>query len=368
MRTLAALTVANARSFLRDRSAVFWTLAFPVIFILLFGSIFSGGGGGFDVGFVDLDGTPASSQLRQTFAQVSILKLQDRGEDEALADMREGRLRAVIVVPAGFGDAVGSAGGTPAGLPPAPLAIRVYTDPSQSTASSTIQQVVGQVVASVNLRLSGRPPILSVETVSLETQDLTNTAFLVPGILGMALMQLGLFGAIPLVAQREKLILKRLSATPLRRWALVGSNVLVRLAIAIVQALLIMGIGAVAFGVAVVGSLALLALFVVVGATMFIAMGYLVASFAPTEESTNGVVSVVNFPLMFLSGTFFPIDLMPEPLRAVAQFLPLTYLNDSLRQVMVNGTAFVPLEIDLLVLGGWLVVSLAISFRFFRWE
>ena len=369
MHALATLTVANIRSFIRDRTALFWTLAFPVIFILLFGAIFSGNGGTtYKVGWVDEDGSPAAGQLRQVFAQVSLLELEDGSLAGSRDAMQQGDLRGIIVVPAGYGDAIAAAksGGTGAGGPA--VSLEVYTDPSQQTSSGTIGQIVSQVASSLNVAMTGRSPILGVTTHSIQTQDLTNAAFLVPGILGMALMQLGIFGAVPLVAQREKLILKRLGATPLPRWTLVGSNVALRLLIGLVQAALIVGIGIAAFGVQVLGALWLMAAVVILGAMSFIAIGYLVAAFVRTEEAANGVVQVIQFPMMFLSGVFFPIEIMPSFLRPVAAFLPLTYLGDALRQVMVSGTAFAPLPVDLAVLGGWLVVCLAISARFFRWE
>ena len=193
-------------------------------------------------------------------------------------------------------------------------------------------------------------------------------AYFVPSILAMALMQLGVFAAIPLVAQREKGILKRLNATPLSRATLVTSNVLMRLAIAILQTVLIVGIGVVAFGVTVVGNLVVVAGFIVLGAVTFLAIGYLIASYARTEESANALTSVVQFPLMFLSGIFFPISFMPDWLQPVAAVMPLTYLGDALRQTMVGGSAYAPLPIDALVLGIWLGACFLLSARFFRWQ
>src|SRR5688572_32378340 len=107
------LTVANVKSFYRDRASLFWTFAFPIIFVVLFGSIFSGGPNSTSLGWVDEDSTPASQQLRDAFARVSILELTDATLDDALADMREGTLDAVLVVPAGLGEAV-----VPGGPPP----------------------------------------------------------------------------------------------------------------------------------------------------------------------------------------------------------------------------------------------------------
>jgi ABC-2 type transport system permease protein len=279
--------------------------------------------------------------------------------------MRDGDLDTVVVVPAGLGQAMAAGAG---GTPGEPFRLTVYTDPSSQTSSTTLLQIVNQVVGGLNQALSGEPPALAVEPRPLQTNDITAAAYFVPSILAMALMQLGVFAAIPLVAQREKLILKRLNATPLSRATFVGSNVAMRLLIAVVQTVLIIGIGAQLFGVTIVGNVVLLAGLIVLGALTFLAIGYVIASYARTEESANALTSVVQFPLMFLSGIFFPIDFMPDWLQPVAAILPLTYLGDALRQTMVGGAAYVSLEVDVLVLAAWLVGSFLISARFFRWQ
>lgn len=369
MHALVTLTRANIRSFIRQRAALFWTLAFPLIFIVLFGSIFSGSGDlNYRVGWVDQDGTPASQQLRSAFDGVAAFTLSGGDLDTELAAMRSGDLRAVIVVPSGFGGAVPIAGSGGATATTATATLTLYTDPSQQTTSQVIQQVVGQVVGGINQSLSGRPPALALATQSVQSEQLRYIDYFVPSILAMALMQLGIFAAVPLVQQREKLILKRLSATPLRRSTLVGSNILMRVLIAIAQAVLIVGVGQALFGVQLVGNLAAAAALVVLGALTFTSIGYVIASFAKTEETANAVTSVVQFPLMFLSGIFFPLDQMPDWLRTVATAMPLTYLGDALRQTMVGGTPFAPIGVSVLILVGWLVVCFGISARFLRWQ
>ncbi|MBA2556138.1 MAG: ABC transporter permease [Chloroflexi bacterium] len=359
--------MANIRSFVRDRAALFWTFAFPVLFVILFGSIFSGDGDtSLEFGWVDEDGTPASGQLREGFAQVELFDLRDGDREASLQLMREGELEGLLIVPEGTGRQLTDA--ATGGEPTEPMPLIVYTDPSQQTASQTILGTVGQVLGVVNQRLSGRPPVLSVESATLQTEDISAAAYFVPSILAMALMQLGVFAAIPLAAQREKLILKRLGATPLRRWTLVTSNVLMRLLIAAAQAAIIIGIGIVLFDVAIIGNLLLVAALIALGAVTFTSIGYVIASYAATEESANALTSIVQFPLMFLSGIFFPIDFMPEFLQPVAALMPLTYLGDALRQVMVGGSPYAPLGVDVAVLGAWLIGSFAISARFFRWQ
>jgi ABC-2 type transport system permease protein len=360
MRALLLLTAANIKSFTRDRAALFWTLAFPLIFIFLFGSIFSGGNNERTVGFADLDHSVHASELRAAFASQPNVKLVDGTEEGLVGQMRDGQLSAVLVVPPGYGATIDAKA--------APADIKLYTDPAQAAAQGATFQLVGGVLGAVNQAASGRPPAVAFTNQAVQTQDLTFISYLVPSILGMSLMQLGIFSAIPLVADREKHILKRLQATPLRRWQLVGSNVLMRLLISVIQTAIIVGVGAGVFNVQISGNWLLIGALVVLGSMTFIALGYVIASFAKTEESANGMTSVVQFPLMFLSGTFFPIDAMPDALRTVARAMPLTYLGDALRQVMVGGTPFSPLWICFVVLAGWLVACFAIAARFFRWQ
>jgi len=351
------LTVANLRSYVRDRSALFWTLAFPLIFIVLFGLIFENTKFEVKLGFADEDGTPAGQQLAQAFAANPAVTLVRGDRAGMLEELRHGDVRAVLVVPAGYGAALAS--GTHIDLP-------FFVDASQAQQTSGAAQVVGNVLGAVNL--GGRAPLVGLTAQPIQTGDLSAISYFVPSILALSIMQVGLFAAIPLVGDREKLILKRLGATPLRRWQLVGSNVLMRLLIALVQAVIIVGVGTLVFGVKVTGSLALTGGFIVLGSLAFLALGYLIASFAKTEDAANGMTSVVQFPMMFLSGTFFAIDQMPAALQSVARLIPLTYLSDALRQVMVGGAAFAPLAVCAGVLGGWLVVCFAIAARSFRWQ
>jgi ABC-2 type transport system permease protein len=141
-----------------------------------------------------------------------------------------------------------------------------------------------------------------------------------------------------------------------------------RLLIAMVQAVIILGVGVAAFGVKISGPFPLSIVFIVLGAVAFLALGYVVASFASTEDAANGMTSVIQFPMMFLSGTFFPINQMPDVLQGVARVIPLTYLSDALRQVMVGGAAFAPLWLCFVVLLAWLVVCFGIAARKFRWQ
>jgi ABC-2 type transport system permease protein len=360
MDTLWRLTVANLKGLVRDRAALFWTFFFPIMFVLLFGVLFSGSGDSkVSVGFVNEDNTPVSLQIQQQFEAIPILTIQTGSLVDEKAAMQRGDVSAVIVVPAGLSSSVAAKQSS---------LLQLYVDPSKTQTTQVVQGVVTQIANGFNLTLAGGSTILGVDQVSLASTNISTVAYLVPSILAMALMQLGVFAAVPLVQQREKGILKRMGATPLARWKLVASNILLRLIVAAVDTVLIIGVGIAVFHIEIVGNLAVAAGFVFLGAGAFLALGFMLASFLKTEEQATGVVQVVQMPLMFLSGIFFPFDFMPEFLRSVARLLPLTYLGDGLRQSMVNGTQIAPIALDAAILAGWLVVCLAVSARSFRWE
>ncbi|HEX7591374.1 MAG TPA: ABC transporter permease [Candidatus Limnocylindrales bacterium] len=367
MKTLLGLTVANLKGLTRDRAALFWTFFFPIMFVLLFGVLFSGSGDSkVTVGVVDQDGTAASAQVRAAFAGVPFLVLKDGTLGDEKAAMQNGDVSAVIVIPEGLQDAVVA---TKSGSARS-ISIQLYTDPAQTQTAQVVQSAVSQVSDGFSLGVAsgGTPAILKVSQMTLSSTNISTVTYLVPSILAMALMQLGVFAAVPLVQQREKGILKRMGATPLQRWKLVASNILLRLIVAAVDTVLILGVGIAVFNIQLVGNLALAAGFVFLGAGAFLALGFMLASFLKTEEQATGVVQVVQMPLMFLSGIFFPFTFMPGFLQSVARLLPLTYLGDGLRQSMVNAPQVAPLAMDAGILAAWMVVCLAISARSFRWE
>ena len=362
MKALRALTIANIRGYLRDRQALFWTLAFPLLFVALFGLIFSGSNNTITVAWVDQDASPAAAQLRSAFASAPNVKLVDSALDPALQAMKNSDNSGVIVVPKGYADAVAAATVDQS----KPATITYYVDPSQQSSSGAMVSYVNGTLAIVNL--GGRPVAITSQPRPIQTDRLNAVSYLVPSILGMALMQTGIFAAIPLVADRQKLILKRLAATPLKRWQLIGSNVIMRLLIALVQFLLIVGVGVAWFKITIVGSLVAIAALAILGSLAFTSLGYVIATIAKTEDAANGMTSAVQFPMMFLSGTFFPIALMPDALQTVARFLPLTYLSDALRQVMVGGAAYAPLGVCVAVLAVWTVACFGFAARRFEWQ
>lgn len=361
MAAFIQLYLASLKEFVRDRMAMFWTLAFPIFFIVLFGIIFSGNNDtSFDIGVVVEDDGPIGAAIGQVFGQVEVFNVTEGEREALLEELRRGNLRIVIIVPEGLSDAVTSGQAAE---------VEAYYDPSNQTTAQVALTIVDKVIAGFDQQLTQRPTLLTVKSVSVIAEGLRQIDFLLPGILAMALMQLGLFGTAPALVQlREQQVLRRIGATPLPRTTLLAAQVLHRLTIGLAQTLLIILVGALLFQVSIVGNVGMLVVFVVLGACMFVALGYLISGLAKTQESVIGISQLINFPMMFLSGLFFPVDFMPAWIRPVVEVMPLTYLADALRQIMVGAPPVHPLALDLGVLAVWLVISAVLAVRFFRWE
>ena len=362
MSTVLSLYVASVREFVRNRMTVFWTLAFPVLFIFLFGLIYSGNNSvNYTVGLVDQDNTSLSQGLIQAFKSYKPLTIKMGSLNSEQSALKKGDVDMIIVIPLGLQTTVSDK---------QTANVQMIYDPSRNATDAAIKlSIVQGLITGFNKAAQPTVDALALQTQSVQTKPIGNMDLLVPGILAMALMQLGLFGtATPLVALRQQQVLRRLGATPLPRWQVMVSQIMLRMTIGLVQTALIVGVGATVFGVVVQGNMLALLGVVAVGAAAFIGLGYFIASVTSTVEGVNGITSALNFPMMFLSGIFIPLTFLPAFLKPVIYAIPVTYLADAVRQVMVNSTPQFPMMLDLLVLAGWAIVTGLLSVRFFKWE
>jgi ABC-2 type transport system permease protein len=360
MRAFNKLLIANFKLFMRDRTAVFFAFAFPILFMIIFGFVFSGDNDiSYDISLVNNDGSEAGATIAHALNQVPIFKVSEDDLDSSLEELKNGNLQAVILIPEDIQLKVSQ--GEVAD-------IVVYYDPARTTSSQVILSVLGEVVNQTNRYLTQEPILLQLREESIQSKDLRNIDYLVPGIIAMSALFLGLFGALPLVEWREKQVLKRFGATPIRRVTIVSSQVVYRLVLALIQTFIIIAIAYFVFNVEVIGSWLVLFGLIMLGTLTFVCIGYLAVSRAKTVEGAMPVVQLIQFPMLFLSGIFFPIDFMPDFMRPIVSAMPLTYLGDALRQTMVSATPEHSILVDTAVLAGWLVVSMALAIRLFRWE
>jgi ABC-2 type transport system permease protein len=350
---------ADFKQFLRDRVALFFAFAFPVIFMLIFGFVFSDQDISYNIGVVNEDQSPVAAGIVDSLQQVPPFKVYTGSLEKELDALRSGDRSAVIELPSGLG--ANLAGGQTSD-------VVAYYDPSQTTSAQIILSILREVINGINQQITQRPNPLQLKEESILSRELDYIDFLVPGVLAMSLMFLGLFSGLTQVDRREKKVLKRFGATPLQKRTVVMSQIIQRLIVALIQAFIIIVIARLVFDVQMVGNWFVLLGVIFLGTLTMISIGYVIVARARTEESAQPIIQLVQFPMMFLSGIFFPIEFMPAFIKPVVTAMPLTYVGDALRQVMVDATPLYPLSTDLAVMSAWLVACMLLAFWLFKWE
>ena len=202
-----------------------------------------------------------------------------------------------------------------------------------------------------------------------EGMSIRSIDYLLPGIIVMGAMVTGIMRtATAFVQEREQGIYRRLALTPLTRTTLIGSQLLQHYLVIIVQTLLLVAIGGVAFKTHLTGNTALFWLTLSVGALCFMSIGFALTGLIKTLRSATPIIQITYFALMFLGGIFFPNSLLPIWLENAAGILPSTQMGDALRAVVYNGAGIGDIWQKLAIMGAWIAVCMVISIRFFRWE
>jgi ABC-2 type transport system permease protein len=347
---LVQLTLCRMREFYREPEAIFWVFGFPIVLAFALGIAFRnrgpgelnvavlretmGGGGG---------GGTADSALVATLDRSPRLAAVSLDSAEARQRLRTGRV-ALVVVP---GD---------------PL---VYRYDSTRTESRLARLEVDDVLQ----RARGRTDPAAVRDDRVADPGSRYIDFLIPGLLGMNLLGSGIWGVgFSVVQARQKKLLKRFMATPMRRSHYLLGFILSRLLFLCVEVVALIGFGRLMFGVGVRGSWAALAAINVLGALSFAGLGLLVASRARTIEAVSGLMNLTMLPMWVLSGTFFSYARFPEVMQPFVKALPLTALNDALRAVMIDGAAIARLGAPLAVVAVWGLASFALALKIFRWR
>ncbi len=389
MNALRELYWANLTEFLSNKRALGLTIAFPVLFIVIFGLVFTNQDKQFArIGIAVDDTGPIGDQLatrleelpRTTATTAVAMSTADsetnplssltflRGEKPALlADLNNAQLDAVVVLPPTLSAALLAGSDLPE---PLKAEVELHIDPSRQTLIPFLQGVLEPVLRGVEAEVTGEPQILTLKRIGTNARELRTIDFLLPGILAMSIMQLGLFAtAQPLIALRTSGVLKRLGATPLRRSTLLVAYVALRLTVALLQTAIIVAIGTLFFKVAVIGSWLALGAWLFLGTLVFLAIGFFMAAVAKNEESAIAAANVINLPMLLLSGVFFPINHLPKFFdQFVIPLIPLNYLADALRHVMVGATPLHSMQTNFIALLVWVAVMTALAVRFFKWE
>ena len=355
MSGFVALSRAILRGFVRDRSSVFFAIVFPLMFLVLFGGVFTDRDQSrvelIQVGDVALvDDLPAGA--REAFDETFDIRASN-DLDDALEQVRKGDADVAIEQ---RGDTL----------------VAHYTQTEQVRAAIT-QGTLSAFVDATNVAQlaeeSGSPPPYSFEAERVEDDSLTTIQFVTPGLLGWAVAMSASFGAAAtLQGWRQSKLLRRLQLSPLSTRTIVAARVAVTVAIALAQTAIFIGLGAAAFGLTLAGSWWVSIPLIVIGTLCFMSIGLLAGAIAKTTE---GAVNMANFfvlPMAFLSGSFFPLDGAPAWLRALSNVLPLKHLNEGMLDVMVRGESPSAALVPGLILAAFALVVTLVAAKLFRWD
>jgi ABC-2 type transport system permease protein len=351
-----------AKGYVRNPIGLFFSLIFPIILISIFGLIFSNSGNAHvDLYVQNLDGpSPLASALFGALNRTGVLTLHfvSPSVGNLSAYLRANQYAEGLVVPAGFAQSLASRH---------PVQLVIYTDPADASGSGQVQGAVAGVLNGFNLQLAGGHALLSAATLTVASPTFNYIDYLVPGLIGFAILTSPMFSMVDVTSTyRKEKLFQQLSLTPLTKSEWLASKILWYIVLTFVAAAVMVGVGVYVFGAHVTLSAGVLP-FLVLGPLLFVSLGMLAGSVAPNPESAAVIGNIITFPMMFLSGTFFPVSNFSPPLKAIAHVLPLYYVIDGMNAVMLYGNTDRALTDALVVLVLALVVFVAAVVAF-RWR
>jgi ABC-2 type transport system permease protein len=346
--------IYSVKGWYRSRGGMFWSLAFPVILILLFGAIFSGvGSSRYTLYVQDLDQSTMSNVFNATLNATKLFNINVVKADVNVTSLiKEKNIKALIVIPKGFEHTIQSSFINPS----ATVNLSLYMDPSDQTTTQVVRSVVSSILQEMNKNLSQGRTIIGVNYISTITENFNFIDFFLPGMIGFTIMQSAIYGSIERNTKyRKDGILRKLLTTPISRTEWIFAKMLFMMFLAAITTILITIIGILVFNMTV-NITPLVIVIIIATSFLFSGMGMLIGRFVKEEETADTAAGAISFPMMFLAGTFFPLDQMPQFLQTVAQVLPLYYVNEGLRNSMIY------MNQNLALINGGVVIAFAAVF------
>ena len=354
----------SLRSFFRNKGAVFWTCLFPIVILLLLGFVMGGGSGTYTLYYNDSDGSQTSHAILDTLNKSSFIDLKDGAGMDLQQQLKDGKIAMYMEIPKGFEQSIGLArmsGNNSSALP-----LQVYYDKSQPSSMALIS-IIDEVLNQLNMNIIGATSVVTASTHDVTTQSISFLAFLLPGIVGMSIMSSAVNGTVGTMAHnRATGVFRKLATTPMSRIGYNAGRIVTQTIILMLSTAIALFAGYLAFGV-VPNINPMMIVMVIAGGAVFSGLGMIIASFIKDEDTAANAASALTFPLMFVSGSFFPIDQMPWFLQYLAKVSPLTYLNDGLRSAMITGNNDLAL-FSLAVVGVLGIVLFLVGVIVMKWK
>ena len=362
--TVAQLTKLLTRRYFRSRLAIFFSIIFPLIFLFVFGGLFGGNNNAsFKVAVINHSDSQFSKTFNDKLSEIKTLNVQKdiKTVDEGKQKMNRSEIDSIIELPQNFG--ASNAQGIPAGQ------AVVYYDENNLQAGQTVASVLNSILGGINAQLIRVQPPLTAVSKSTNDKGLSSFDYVFSGLLGFSILGLGVFGPVNMLpAEKKTGALTRLRVTPLKPSQFIIAYMLSSLATGALSIACMFAVAITVFHFEAVGSYLTFTIFALISAITIFGIGVGVGGWAKDERQAAPLSNIVAFPMMFLSGVFFPRFLMPEWLQNISGFLPLTPAIDGMRYILTEGKTLMDLGPQLAILGVWILVVYTIAFRVFRWE
>ncbi len=365
-RVVGANLFIKLMSVYREKTTMFFTLAFPIILILVFGTIFmSQDNVNFHLCVQDLDQTNSSAKAVENLGLNGKFKITKVDPAvNATQYVRDNKVNLVLVIPKGFERSVMRRMMFKDFT--ASITVTYIYDPSSSSVP-TKMEILNGVIAGVNQEMSGMPPLIRSVEKSIFTKKYRFIEFFIPGIIAMAVMTLSLFGTVNVNTElRQKGIIRKLSTTPITRTEWILSDILYQFILAVISAFAMLLVSYAVFNVSLHIN-AWLPAFILLDVFAFVGIGMILTRFVKEAQSAAAAANAISFPMMFLSGSFFSIELMPGFLQTFAKTLPLYYVNEGLRASMIYEEN-VAAQRDSAIIGVFAAVVFVLGIMATKWE
>ena len=349
-----ATTVAQLKMTFRRRITLFWSLLFPMILMTLLGVLFGSSINAGDIAVVPANAPAPKAVVRVLEHTKGVNVRFASSAAQALAQVRNGKRDAALVF-------ARTGRGT--------YRVRLYTSNTSADQASIIKGIVSGAADGVSVAATGAPPALRLDAQSVDSSSLKYIDFLLPGILALSIMISAVIGlATIMVDWRQRGILRRLKLTPIPLGEFFAARIAASLVVAIMQVVVLLAFGRIAFGIHISSTAWAAIPVALAGCLCFLAMGFAIGSVVSNPETGDAVSNVITNPMMFLSGTFFPVSAMPSFVQAVARVLPLYYMANGLRDTTVRGLSITHVAPDIGVLLAVTAILSLVALRSFRWE
>jgi ABC-2 type transport system permease protein len=359
-RAMRALIKASLQAILKSPSAIIFSIAFPLIFILVFGLL---GGSGRSSSFhvAVAPGSDTSNGLYMVLHNMPALVWETGDTVEIRRMLKEGDIIATV----------GITQNTDSTKPKYNVVLNAATP--QMLKAPQLEGIITAVAQSMDPEIAQRSAsLVSVDIKEESVREYKIIDFFLPGQLGFSLLAGSVFGtAFVFFNLRQTLVLKRFFATPVRREIIVVSEGIARMIFQLAGAIIIIAVGHYAFGYTLINGFTTFLQIISLSAIaimVFMGFGFIVSGLAKSDATIPPFANMITLPQFLLAGTFFSIDNFPKWMQPFCRALPLSFFNDAMRKIAFDGSGLWDVRIDILALLIWGVIVYGIAAKVFKWE